>query len=117
MQKKNSPHESLKQNWKLYSKEKLLAELSTVDWQIKKDSVQSFWNDFEGKLVDIVDKLAPLQTVTQIEREKAKPPAHIKNKINKRNRLCKKSNITNEDKNAVKTLNKQIKYYFHNQKT
>ena len=107
----------LKRNWKLYSKEKLLAEISAVDWQIKKDSVQSFWNEFEGKLVKIVDKLAPLQTVTQIEREKSKPPAHIKNKINKRNRLCKKSNINNAVKNAIKTLKKEIKFYFHNQKT
>ena len=81
------PKQTFKRNWKNYTKEKLIAELTVKNWQIKRDSVQSYWNEFESMLVEIVDRLAPLQTITQIEKDKSKPNPHIKNKINKRNRL------------------------------
>ena len=77
----------------MYSKENLIWRLSTENWVIKKDSVQSYWNKFESKLVKIVDELAPFQPQKQIEHDRAKPPPSIKDKINKRNRLKKNLNV------------------------
>ena len=86
------------------------------NWQLKRDSVQSFWNEFE----DIVDRLAPFQPITQIEKDKSNaPPPHIKNKINKRNRLLKKLNKNPnnlEPKLEIKQLNKEIKHFFTQKK-
>ena len=69
-----SPKEIYRRNWKKYTKTILLNELSKQNWQIKKDSVQSYWNDFESNLVEIVDKIVPLQLLSQIEKDKSKPP-------------------------------------------
>ena len=80
-----------------------------------KDSAQDYWNEFESKLVEVVDFLAHLQPLRLIEKDKAKPPAHIKNKINKRNRLLNKLNVNpsnSEVRSALKTLNKEIKTFF-----
>ena len=43
-----------KRNWN-----HLIQKLSAENWQIKKDSVQSYWNEFESKLVEIVDTISP----------------------------------------------------------
>ena len=113
------PQQTFKRNWKNYSKEKLITELTQKNWHIKRDSVQSYWNEFESILVEIVDALAPLQTITQIENDKLKPPPHIKNKINKRNRLLKNINKNpnnTESKIEIKILNKEIKHFFHAKK-
>ena len=115
-----SPKEIYRRNWKKYSKTILLNELSKQDWQIKKDSVQSYWNEFESNLVKVIDKIAPLQLLSQIEKDKSKPPPHIKNKINKRNRLLKNLNRgppNPEIRSVIKALNKEIKIFFHKQKT
>ena len=111
--------EIFKRNWKNYSKEALLTELSKQNWLIKKDSVQSFWNEFESKLVEIVDIIAPLQPLHQIEKNRSRPPPHIKNKLNKRNRLLKKlkNDPSHETRSVIKQLNKEIKQYFYIQKS
>ena len=111
--------EIFKRNWKNYSKEALLTELSKQNWLIKKDSVQSFWNEFESKLVEIVDIIAPLQPLHQIEKNRSRPPPHIKNKLNKRNRLLKKlkNDPNHETRSVIKQLNKEIKQYFYIQKS
>ena len=72
-------NQTFKRNWKNYSKDKLIAELSVQNWQIKRDSVQSFWNEFE----DIVDRLAPFQPITQIEKDKLNAPPTLKTKSTK----------------------------------
>ena len=72
--KKTIKSEIWKRNWKFYSKDLLVQKLYSVDWQIKKDSVQSYWNKFESKLVEIVDSIAPLQPLIEIERDRSKPP-------------------------------------------
>ena len=98
-----------------YSKENLIRKFSTENWEIKKDSVQSYWNEFESKLVEIIDELAPFQPQKQIEQDRAKPPPSVKNKINKRNRLLKKLNLNPQNievRSVIKQLNKDIKVFF-----
>ena len=80
-----------KRNWINYSKELLISHLTNVDWQINFDSVQSYWNCFESKLVEIDDIVAPFEPERLYNsKNKLTPPPHIKNKINKRARLFKK---------------------------
>ena len=110
-----------KRNWKNYSKAVLVQNLTMVNWNIEVDDVQSYWNTFESNLVEIIDKIAPLQLDKEIKFDKSKPTPHIKNKINKRNRLLKKlatgSNTNPNLKTTIKSLNKEIKLYFHKKKS
>ena len=102
-----------KQNWKNYSKPVLIQNLSMVNWNIEKDQVQTYWNTFESNLVEIIDKIAPLQLEKEIKSDKSKPTPYIKNKINKHNRLLKKlgtcSNPNPDVRTTIKYLNKEIK--------
>ena len=111
---------SLKRNWKLYSKEKLLSKLNNLNWLIRNDDVQSFWNSFESKLIEVVDDLCPLEPLKSLIESKTNPPPEIKRLINKRNNLLKKVklNPTNSQSARInlKVLNKEIKCYFFNQK-
>jgi hypothetical protein len=70
-----------------YYKFKLTERLSKVDWNINDDSVQGFWNQFENKLLGVVDDLVPLQVLRNGYECNKKPPQHIRNKINVRKRL------------------------------
>ena len=54
----------IKRNWRNYSKEKLIESLKAVRWELGIGQVQPFWNNFEAKLVAVVDKLAPLALLT-----------------------------------------------------
>ena len=114
-------NEIRKRNWKTYSKEKLIENLSKVDWNIEFDDVQSFWNCFESKLVEIIDKLAPLELFSTPNANNSNPPPHIKNKINKRSRLLKKLNknpaTSIDTRQSIKTLNKEIKSFFYQAKS
>ena len=117
--KKSDNKELYKRNWKTYSKNLLLVELAKANWQIQNDDVQSYWNQFESTLIEIVDHLVPLEK-TSTKCQKETPPQAIKTKINRRNRLIKKLkqniNNPNETRHELKTLNKEIKYFFHKQK-
>ena len=109
-----------KRNWRNYSPENLNALLREVDWEINFDSVQSYWNSFECKLIEIVDKIAPLELQPLNTSNNYQAPPHIKNKINKRNRLKKKLNThlnPNSIRQEIKVLNKEIKSYFYKLKS
>ena len=107
--------ENYKRNWKQYSKPILVEKLQSANLTIDTDDVQTYWNCFESILVDIVDQVAPLEKIGKITPSNKFIPASIKNKINKRDRLLKKTipNSTPEKKSLLKTLNKEIKSYFH----
>ena len=49
-----------KRDWRFYSKEILYEKLCSVDWNINIDTVQEFWNEFEFKLISIIDDIVPL---------------------------------------------------------
>ena len=46
--------------WRHYSGEKLEIELSLVDWSNDANGVQEVWNDFENKLINVIDSLVPM---------------------------------------------------------
>ena len=82
-----------KRNWVNYTQDKLKIALQKTNWHSNLDSVQAYWNNFESNLVEIVDDLAPFERVSETKNFTINPPKHIKNKINKRNRLLKKTKI------------------------
>ena len=47
-------------DWRKYSKDVLNEKLSNIDWNIKIDNVQEYWNVLENKLIKIIDELVPL---------------------------------------------------------
>ena len=117
---KSPPPNLFKRNWKLYSKEKLISSLNSIDWKIEFDEVQSFWNSFESKLIEVIDDLCPLEQATNSKQIKSKPPKHIKHKLNRRNNLLKKIKTNPNDsltaRTELKILNKEIKKFFYTSK-
>ena len=108
-----------KRNWKAYNKDILLNHLNNTCWSIDLDDVQSYWNLFESKLVEIVDIVAPLESKLS-NNIIYETPQWIKKKINRRNLLkkrLKKPNINSQTtSHELKVLNKDIKNFFHQQK-
>ena len=85
-----------RRNWQKYSKEALNAKLESQNWQILNDDVQGYWNCFESRLVQIVDELAPLELIAEKKNVRdITIPKTIKNKINRRDRLLKKTIANN----------------------
>ena len=112
--------DAYRRNWINYTPSKLIEHLQAVDWNINFDSVQAYWNCFESKLIEIVDILAPLELIKEMNYNKINPPSGIKNKINKRSRLLKKIKTHPNPANVrieIKTLNKEIKIFFHKSKS
>ena len=104
----------------IYTHTKLIEQLLNTDWNINFDSVQSYWNCFESKLIEITDLVAPLELIKDKTLSKFSPPRAIKNKINKRSRLLKKIKTNPNPANVrleIKTLNNEIKSYFHKLKS
>jgi hypothetical protein len=80
---------SIHRSWLKYKKESLTQSIAAVDWQIKSDAVQDYWNQFEHMLVGVVDELVPLCEFINNTYIASKIPSNIKNKTNKRKRLLK----------------------------
>ena len=107
---------TFRRNWCKYTKEKLENELGLVDWSNDSINDQEIWNDFELKLVDVIDRIAP---ICEFKGDSPiKGLNHIvKNKLNLRNRLLKHLRIrpTLELKNRIKNLNFEIKTHFYSE--
>ena len=57
---KKAPKTDLyRRNWRNYTPAKLNEAIRGTDWNIEFDSVQAYWNEFERKLIEITDYLAP----------------------------------------------------------
>ena len=54
------PRITVNRNWQNYSKGALCDMLSLVDWSNNFGDVQSIWNDFETKIIKVIDELVPL---------------------------------------------------------
>ena len=54
------PEIIISRDWRNYSKDKLVEMLSRVEWSGSAGDVQQVWNDFENKLISVIDKLVPL---------------------------------------------------------
>ena len=102
-----------KRDWRFYTKENLCRELKKIDWQLEFDNVQDMWNNFELKVVKVVDKLVPISEF-KCNTIKSKPNPIIKSKINLRNRLLKnlKRSPSNELKKRINNLNAEIRSHF-----
>ena len=113
------PEKIIKRNWVNYDKDKLIEGLSKIDWKIQDDSVQGYWNQFENKILEVVDNLIPMQVMYNGIECNPKPPSNIKHKINIRKRLLQryKINKTCELKTEIKILDKHIKQYFNENKS
>ena len=79
--------------------------------------VQDAWNDFENKLIKIVDSIAPMSKF-QNDSIFTLPNRFIIRKRNLRKRLIKqfKRNPTLDLKARIKQLNVEIKCYFFSEK-
>ena len=107
-----------RREWKRYNKETLCGMLADVDWNIRDDSVQSYWNTFENKLVEVVDKIAPMCTFTNGGHVKANIPQRIKQKINQRKRLLRNFRKTKDvrTKMQLDMVDKEVKQFFNRQR-
>ena len=103
-----------KRDWRFYSKSKLEHELSMVNWGCGATNVQEARDDFECKLINIVDEIAPIIELNDEYFVNTPCPA-IKNKLNLRGRLLKspKRSPTLELKKRIKNLSLEIKNHFH----
>ena len=78
--------DELKRDWRFYSKLLLCNKLSEVRFDLSCDTVQDCWNDFENKLIVIVDELLPMRM--HCNNLIAAPHCpFIKQKLNLRRRL------------------------------
>ena len=111
------PRITVSRNWKNYSQNSLNGALSLIDWSNNLMEVQSVWNDFETKLIRVVDNLVPLTDFENNIVMKV-PDYHIKRKLNIRKRLLKnfKRNPTLELKARLKNLNFEIRTHYFSEK-
>ena len=109
------PTRILRRNWRSYSKEKLLQELRRVDFGNEFVNVQSCWNVFENNLINVIDKMCPMeQFVANNTIASLKVPPTVKNKLNLRKRLLKRLKVTKDQsiKLRINQLNIEIKNTF-----
>lgn len=109
---------TIKRDYRKYSKEILCIKLSTVDWDLKINDVQDFWNVFECELLNIIDIIAPLAPFVNNEVKKNVIPPTIKNVLNKRQRFLKiyKKNPTQDLKSKISKLDMEVRLHFVNSK-
>ena len=55
------------------------SELALIDWATDVNNVQNIWDEFESKLVKVVDKIVPLTEFDNIKR--SYPPYIAQNHI------------------------------------
>jgi hypothetical protein len=89
-----------------------------VSWDLRSDSVQGVWNEFENKLVNAVDELVPTKEFKNNLQLKSQVPPQIKNIINIRKRLLQKLKFdkSRELKCSIAVLGKKIRMHFHQSK-
>lgn len=113
---KQKPTHTLRRDWKNYDKSKLCDKLNQIDWSCDADSVQGCWNDFESKLLKVVDDLIPVTKFSDTVTSKQTMPSSIKNKYNKRKRLLRIYRLKRDEisKARLKQINSEIKIYHNN---
>jgi len=88
----------LVRNWKCYSKELLLEEMSKVDWQINCYNVQDFNDELEQKIMTVIDKIVPFEE-KKVKNGRFMEPRFLSEMKRKRKNLFK---------NAVRRRSKKI---------
>ena len=106
----------IKRNWSNYKKESLVRGLKGINWDLVSDTVQGCWDEFENKLVRVVDVVAPLvEFVNESCLKSVKTPPHIKTLLNRRKRLLlkKKKSGSTETNLEIKNLDAKIRMFYH----
>jgi exonuclease III len=117
---KHKPTYCQKRNWMHYNKEELVMLLSQIPWEIKSDSVQDAWNEIEYKLINIIDRVAPVEEFTDYKATKTiVTPSFIIAAKNKRKKLLSrlKTSRSPNIKDQIKTLDSKIRSFYHKRKT
>ena len=100
-----------------YSPEILCQQLATVDWDNEATDVQEAWDDFETKIIEVVDCVAPM---SEFKNNSISVSTNrvILRKRNLRKRLLRqfKQSPTLELKTRLKQVNAEIKSHFHSEK-
>ena len=111
-QKQNIRHDDpiIRRNWTNYSKAHLIEKLNNEDWCCNRNDVQSYFNWMESQLINIIDKLAPVEVI------QSRTNKHISNEkitrlINKKRKHLKnwKRHGRVSDRISANILNKQIR--------
>jgi hypothetical protein len=86
-----------------------------MDWDFQDDNVQDFWNNFENRLVGVVDRVAPLCEFKDNRVPKDCLPSWVKNKLNYRKRLIRRFRSTKNvhTKVILNQVDKDIKQYYN----
>ena len=90
-----------------------------VNFDLESDDPQSVWNEFEQKLLTVIDKILPYTPFTNnVSVRSLKPTTHLKSKINLRKKLLKKSRLVPSDSIRIRInqLNKEIKCHYNQMK-
>ena len=62
---------TLRRDRRNYPKDLLCNALKTVNWSMVIEDLQGFWNDFEFRIIKIIDELIPMCTfVNNVAKEK-----------------------------------------------
>lgn len=109
---------TFKRDYRKYTKDILCNKLASIDWDLKINDVQDFWNVFECELLNIIDIIAPMSKFTNNEVKTNATPPSIKNVLNKRQRLLKKYKKTpSQDlKSKIGKLDMEVRIHFVNTK-
>ena len=107
--------ETIKRDWRHYTKDKLCNKLKNVSWPLGITDVQEYWNAFENLVVNIVDELVPLVPFIGNRAKSNITPHHIKNILNIRHRLLKnfKRTPTIALKARITSLDVEIKSFLN----
>jgi len=84
-QKKSTRNTVMVRNWKGYSKEKWINELSKVDWNITQETVQDIANHIEEKLMNTLQIIAPVEEQLMKNNSYLMPPHLIKLRRQRKN--------------------------------
>ena len=85
-----------------------------TNFVIESDDPQSIWNEFEQKLLPVIDKILPYTPFSNVRVSSLSPPPYLKSRINLKKKLLKSSHLFPSDSNRIQlnNINKEIKYHF-----
>ena len=108
-----------RRSWRNYSKQNLINAFNEVVLEIDCIDVQQYWNEFENIIIDVIDKIVPIEEMCPQKTQRTEIPNSIKTKINQRNRIIKKNKLqpSLELKTKIRVLDKVIKNFFHSNKS
>ena len=116
----NSDKFSLRRDWSRYQSNifgdnvSIGMNYSGINWSVL--NVSDHWNALEDIIINVIDEMAPIKSFkVNVTAKLDTVPVSIKQKMNKRKRLLKSTNYT-QNTSLIRTLNNEIKRYFYGRK-